>query len=564
MHKRPMHVAVCLSFAVTSFTAPPCTSPRESKMIANQSISQILDPTTGSIEMLERPGTADGVVVAAQHATTKSAVTVAQPKSAPSMPAQNPSAPPSQTSANQNPPPGPPPPPQVPAIPNPGTPATPQNAAAPPPDDDRRRQAVVPIVRARRPAPQQPLSSPMVYQLNFTNGTASPDTIYVSGGSVLRIIGMNSILYTYQVQVKEIKGTGDDLSQWSDLIKSVTTNLIPKTNAAAPAGGCQLAALENDANDELASIRAQIKKMLPDPPTSGNYKSISFTTSKAAWDQIRVLYDTFENKIAAIQAELAKSQCDTEPDARDKAEQLILDEFPDMRVLVDEIQKKADAPWQDVPYQLTRTSDFTVTVTEQYQGASTDAKPVVFNLNHGYSVLTLSGGFLLTKLQARSYTSVTEPVTTAGSSTPSTQNVLGVSGLGSGLRPALVALFNYHDPFNWPVNRPNFGLALSAGPVIDVSNGKADTSKFGVFVGASTHIWTRLFITAGVHFGEFSDFPLGYHAPGQIIPPNSGTPTGVTRWTGRLAVAITFRGKDFSGLVQTSNNSGQANPQQPK
>ena len=121
------------------------------------------------------------------------------------------------------------------------------------------------------------------------------------------------------------------------------------------------------------------------------------------------------------------------------------------------------------------------------------------------------------------------------------------------MRPALVALFNYHDPFSWPLNRPNFGLALSAGPVIDVANGQADTTRFGVFVGGSVHLWQRLFVTAGVHFGEFSDFPQGFQKPGDPIPSNAGTPTGVNRWTGRFALGITFQGKDLSGLVQKSS-----------
>jgi hypothetical protein len=464
----------------------------------------------------------------------------------------------------------PPPPPQVPPIPGsqtvtvPGPPTVTPAPQGGPPSDDRYRQALIPIVRARRPSPQQPLSSPMVYQLEFGNATTSPDTIYTSGDSILRLSDVNTILYTYQVQVKEIKGTGDDLSQWAGLIKEVTQNLIPQTNPAAMQNACQLATLENQANTDLTGIQTKIQQMLPDKPSGGNYKSISYSTSKSAWDEIRTLYDRFENDITSLQAELAKPVCFTELDAMTSSEALILEAFPQMRAHVDEVQKKADAPWQDVPYRLTRTSDFTVTATEEFGNVPTEAKPVVFNLNHGYSILTLSGGFLLTKIQARTYSSVAEPFTPTGSTTPITQNVLSVGGLGSGMRPALIALFNYHDPFNWKLNQPNFGFALSAGPVIDVSNGKADTSKFGVFAGGSAHIWSRLFVTAGVHFGEFSDFPVGYHAAGEVIPANSGTPVGVTRWTGRLAIAITFQGKDLSGLVQNANNPSSASSPKSK
>ena len=531
-------------------------APELIRVISTSATAPNFQLTAKSIGQLKQQGATDDVIKAMLEIMSKPTAETVPPQRAGSTPANGSMSDALRAGDPQNPP-SAPPPPQVPPIPAAAADVSsgPRNSAATPSDDERRRQAQVPIIRARRPAPQQPLSSPMVYQLNFADGTASPDTIFLSGSSILRIVGVNTILYTYRVEVKEIKGTGDDLSQWGALIKSVTDNLIPKTAAATAVGACQLPSLANDANDDLTSLQTQIQKMLPDAPSGGSYKSISFTTSKAAWDQLRTAYDKFENKIVETQTELASTNCDKSPDARDKAEQLILDEFPKMRIYVDQIQKKADAPWQDVPHSLARTSDFTITVTEQFQNASTDAKPVVFSLNHGYSTLTVSGGFLLTKLQARNYTSVAEPFTPPNSSTPSTQNVLGVSGLGSGLRPALVALFNYHDPFDWFLNKPNFGLALSAGPVIEVANGKADTSKFGIFVGGSVHAWARLFITTGVHFGEFSDFPAGYHAPGDVIPANSGTPLGVSRWTGRLAIAITFRGKDLSGLAPNSNNS---------
>jgi hypothetical protein len=132
------------------------------------------------------------------------------------------------------------------------------------------------------------------------------------------------------------------------------------------------------------------------------------------------------------------------------------------------------------------------------------------------------------------------------------------------MRAALVVLFNYHDPFAWPLNRRNFGLTLSAGPVYDISQGKADTSRLGVFTGLSVHLWNRLFVTPGVHFGEFADFPQGFHAAGEPVPANFGTPTPVTRWTGHFAIAITFKGKDLSGLVQTQQSSAQPSPSQGK
>jgi hypothetical protein len=172
-------------------------------------------------------------------------------------------------------------------------------------------------------------------------------------------------------------------------------------------------------------------------------------------------------------------------------------------------------------------------------------------------ILSSSGGFLITELPAPSYSSVTAPVPPGNTSI---QNVLGVND-GSGPRPALTALLNFHLPniHHFALSGKKYGLALSAGPVLDISNGKADTSRIGVFSGVSLHLWNQLFITPGVHVGEFAGFPQGYTAAGQLIPPNSGTPTGVKRYTARFGFAITFKIKDF-GQTATKASTDAANP----
>jgi hypothetical protein len=125
----------------------------------------------------------------------------------------------------------------------------------------------------------------------------------------------------------------------------------------------------------------------------------------------------------------------------------------------------------------------------------------------------------------------------------------------SGVTPGLVGQLNYHDPFDWFGNTPNFGFAISAGPTIGVTNGKADTSVFGVFGGISVHLYKRFFITPGFHVGEFADYPSGFTHPSQTVPPNFGSLTPTKRYTARFAVTVTFRGKDPTTLLGTSSQS---------
>ena len=443
-----------------------------------------------------------------------------------------------------------------------------QSSANPAPALDLRIEAAkVPVQHAVRRVERQPQGEAGVFFLDWDNGSATPDTVYESGNHVLRLVGANTILYTYQFEVKEIKGGGNDLSLWADLIANTTKALQP-TRAQAPLEDtCDLANTLPPAKNALTSINTKIQQMLPGKPPGGDYKSIPFKDSQSAWEDIRKDYDRFEDgTIEAVQKSLQNSACrgTAEKSNLDAALRLILEDFPAMRAYVEEIQKRADSPWVDFPVSLNRTSEYDITATEYFQHAATQAKPQKFHLNRGFDVLTLSGGFLFTELQARSYAAVTQPVPPPAGSPPSTppssQTVLGVSGQGRGMRPALVALFNYHAPWRMgKLNTRDFGFAFSVGPVIEVANGKADTSKFGAFVGGSYHFWQRLFVTAGVHFGEFADFPQGFNAPGNVLPANFGTLSPVKRWTGRFALAVTFQGKDLSGLTpQGSGKVGAA------
>ncbi|MBZ5667293.1 MAG: hypothetical protein LAO30_22160 [Acidobacteriia bacterium] len=412
---------------------------------------------------------------------------------------------------------------------------------------------MAPITNTPAPNPQsdQALVAPQpgVYVMDWSQGVATPNTVEKSGRQTLRLININNVLYTYQLSVAEVKGADDDLSGWKQIIGEVTSILPGAAAHAAPVGNaCTLSTLLPNAKSSLQALNTQLDSFLP-KATNGKYKSVTVAETVQGWTPIRNSFDGFESQVRQVQQNLPS--CNTEKDLSQQAEKLI-SSFREMQQNVIRIQSKVDAPHVfDVGYNLNRTSDYNISATENFNGTPTDAKAIAFHLNKGFEVLTLSGGFLLTEIQARAYTSVAAPSGSGGS-----QNVLAVSNINSSFRPALVALFNYHDPFRWALNRPDFGFALSAGPTFDISQGKADTSKFGVFVGASVHFWNRLFITPGIHVGEFADFPQGYTAPGQVIPPNAGTPSAVNRWTSRFAISITFKGKDLSSL--TTTNSGDS------
>ena len=200
------------------------------------------------------------------------------------------------------------------------------------------------------------------------------------------------------------------------------------------------------------------------------------------------------------------------------------------------------------------TNAYDVVIKEYSGGQQTTAEAKTFHLNACRKILVSSAGFLLTQLQARSYTSRTAP---DDNDPTKTQNVLGVDGGG---RPwtALMALLNYNLP--WQPWR-NVGFAISAGPVFDITGGKADTSRFGFFGGGSLHLWNRLFLTPGVHVGEFADFPQGFGKPGQLIPANTGTPTPVKRYTARFALGITFKVSELGfGSGGTTNKAASSQP----
>ena len=92
-----------------------------------------------------------------------------------------------------------------------------------------------------------------------------------------------------------------------------------------------------------------------------------------------------------------------------------------------------------------------------------------------------------------------------------------------------------------------------------------DSSKVAFFVAAGVLVaWAVListlgirnerFVTAGVHIGQFSDFPLGLQ-PHSVVPANYGDLNGVNRTTARFPFAITYQTKKFNAPSSTPTTS---------
>jgi len=198
------------------------------------------------------------------------------------------------------------------------------------------------------------------------------------------------------------------------------------------------------------------------------------------------------------------------------------------------------------PYQIDNGHYYVFTLRERtrYNGRLTNA---TLTWKCGLEdILTLSVGVMATTLPYRTYTSQSVP-NGAG-----TQNVLTVSG-SSGWTPQGLALLNYKlYVFD---TAPQPGFMISTGPVFKFG-GTPGVSNFGWFAGVSVSLWRRLFITPGIHLGQFADFPPAFY-PGAVIPPNFGALTPVTRWSGHFALGITFQ---TNSLVRSNSNTPSSTP----
>jgi len=387
-----------------------------------------------------------------------------------------------------------------------------------------------------------------------------------SGNYTVTVAGINDILYDYNLTVNlnaavslpPLVGLQNGAQQAETAAGSAASKLAARTLANDP---CQQVANDLESlRKQSAALRDAIPPALkqlqqPSKDSSGKFSSIPLGDTLRALSSMPLAaelskYDDGWTKLHRHIDLLAKgTDCGQE------------DAIGPLDKLETQVTKLSNpdplAHKISVGAYLDRTRGGTISVYEKYNGSDTVQSPQKYTLEAAFSAITASGGFLLTELPARSYSSVNQPMTMG--TTTTTQTVLGVSG-SSHIRPGLAALFNFHDPFDWLLNQPNYGFAISAGPVFDVSNGMADTSKLGFFGGVSVHLWKYFYVTPGVHVGQFADFPQGFTHAGQVIPTNFGTLSPVQRYSARFGLTVTFKGFDFTKLLGSGSKNGGTNP----
>jgi hypothetical protein len=368
----------------------------------------------------------------------------------------------------------------------------------------------------------------------------APSTIYGRVKLPVKVINVNDIIYLYAVNTAVSSAPTDDFANLQAVLKAAPL---------AGGGGDPCAPFNKGLGDLEAAIQKE-PDLNPTQSASGSgYTGIPLAKSLAAWQKLQPL-QTITNLMKNNPA-----NCPTTLDA------LTPPAFTPVYRAIQSVDARANGPHETQPQScvLEPGQQCTVTVYEYYIGlgqinpaappaqlmAATTSSGKTFSITPGSSILTLSAGFMATTLGARTYSSTAVP----GQTSP----VLTVQN-NSRVRPAAVALLNYAIP---RVDSYRMGLALSAGPVVTFGGGGANVSTLGFFTGVSAHLWHRLYISPGFHFGQFADFPAGY-AAGTPVPSGAGTPTAVNRWSARFAVGITFQAKDFSGIAGTGSTTTNA------
>jgi hypothetical protein len=394
--------------------------------------------------------------------------------------------------------------------------------------------------------------------LDYDTGSGSASRLGRSGMYCFALRNANP-LYDWLLKLNVSEPTGNPFDLLNDAIQTLTKLSIGASSAKPtplPTGRAPSCPDLRDVTQKATALKQALAVMVPGKDSSGKVAYIPLQETQKDWQAVPGAFSDLERSVRALVGNLPDNPDQGCEAVLQQAESTILDDYPKLRAQYKDLSERLARP--DVQY-LERPVEATASVdlvaTPSYAGTADGSK--TFHFEPSFGILSSSAGFLLTELPARSYSSATAP----NPSDPTmTQNVLKVDS-GAGIRPALIVLLTGNIP---QLNRRNFGLGVSAGPVFDISNGKADTSRFGVFGGISVRLTPWIFLTPGVHVGEFADFPPGFTHPGQVIPPNTGTPAATKRYTARFAFAVTFKLKDLGASTASNQTKPQAaGPPQP-
>jgi hypothetical protein len=379
----------------------------------------------------------------------------------------------------------------------------------------------------------------IVYDWDTHSLMSCPSELNSSKSANLVVKNINDILFSYRFKLHTVQRPIDD---WANLSQQIerTARAAP---APAPGDKAQsLATCPASSFDEARAVLAEIRNNIENDPAlplgyqkAGQNTPVKLRASLAAWRRIEAGFSELREKVRQLQTPCAgTNELDSFMNEYHRLERDILA----LEALVNtghEFRRHLTLE-PNTDYSLEAVESFGTTVIFDTQTTPLEeCKPAS-------GQLTLSAGVLFSSIADRSYVSRKFP--------GMTENVLAVEG-NSSFRPEGVLLLNYLIPHaNWAGGTA--GLALSAGPVIRFGS-KSDLATLGFFSGLSFNLYRRLYITPGFHFGEFADFPVGFHE-GQAIPANFGELTPVKRWTARFAIAISFRTASFAAPGGSGNS----------
>lgn len=372
--------------------------------------------------------------------------------------------------------------------------------------------------------------------MDWKAGTVLSSPSEIAKGATVKVTvrNVNNILYDYKVDVElQTESPNDDLAQLAKLLPP----------GVAPAGAPPSPTCKDKASEALGLLitigNAFDGNQFLNPKAGDQYKSIPLDKSYEAW---KTDVEPSLKKVRDYATFLSSTECANDASAATNI-RMFFNKYDPAKSKLDDLQKRVDS---DHTAQGQATADKTgetvgadVIVTETYnQVHQTNQWIKSFKFS---SVLTLSGGILLSQLENRSYVRQQVPTATG------TDNILGVDN-GSKPTAYLVGLLNYRIPhLDWG----KAGFAVSTGPVLRLGSTKSDVSSFGYFAGISGHLWRRFYVTPGVHIGEFADFPAGL-TRGQTVPSSIAELTPVKRWTVRFAIGITYKTNDLGSLKAQS------------
>jgi hypothetical protein len=353
---------------------------------------------------------------------------------------------------------------------------------------------------------------------------------------------VNDLLYSYSIKVTQAPNSLNDASNFA-------LQAANNAKAGLPVGDCagQAAAL-NAAVSSISQAMVTVFDGSSKKDATGKLRSVSLAETISAWNsQVKNPWTqnvlgpaAIEGTIAAVQAACKGDPAGDGPIANGQQ----------LGALIAAKQSAVDGPHQIIQTtQLSPDNADTIAINEACNGTQT--AQFTANFTPQSNVLTLSLGTLVSEIQQRTYSNSKDPTNTQ-------QNLLSAGGTGL-FTPLGVALLNYQLPWNWADGK-NLGLTISSGLVLRLGASTVTSSSLGWFGGPSIHLFHRLFISAGVHVGQFTDFPAGMHV-GSVVPANYGDLTGVNRSTARFAFGVTYQTKQFStgSTAPTTSSTGSGN-----